>query len=108
MSVDLKELSKLLKSCKANGVTELKIGRIEIKFAQADATQIPVEQRIEIPVPPTGEQLIEAQETAAVQQNLRDAQDELAQMAIDDPATYEQLVIENELEPSGRQKTSLN
>ena len=106
MSVNLKELSKLLKSCKANGVVELKIGDVEIKFVTADASQIQ-EQRIEIPVP-TQLQLDEAQEIAAVQKNFRDAQDELAHMAVDNPAQFEQLLIEQELESGGREKDSFN
>lgn len=99
MIKEAKDLAIVLRACKATGVTELKIGDIEIKFGVSETRQT-LERKGETYIVPSAEQLREAEELVNVQENVDSADDQLAFMHIDDPAQFEQLLIEKELEGS--------
>lgn len=99
MIKEAKDLAIVLRACKASGVTELKIGDIEIKFGLVESRQISNRPGDTVPVPSV-EQLREAEELVNIQENVDSADDQLAFMHIDDPAQFEQLLIEKELEGS--------
>jgi hypothetical protein len=73
----------------------LKIGEIEIKFSAGEAAK--TESTSEIASTPTVEQN-QAVELGVIQDNVERADDELATMHISDPAQFERLLIERELE----------
>lgn len=100
MSIDLKDLPKVIRACKANGVTELKIGDVEIKFAAVGSAEpeIPVLEAQRIPTP---EELKAAESAALLQRNVEQNEEELAHMHIEDPSGFEQRLIEREFENSG-------
>lgn len=101
MIKEAKDLAVILKACKASGVTELKIGDIEIKFGLVESLQTSNRPGETVQVPSV-EQLREAEELVNVQANIESADDQLAFMHIDDPSQFEQLLIEKELESSDR------
>jgi hypothetical protein len=106
-AVDFEKLAKLLKACKASGVSDLKIGSIEIKFRLSDIKHKP-KQVIEMDVPiPTAEMLKEVQESANIQANLESADDQMDFMQIEDPSLYERLIVERELEADGRRQAEI-
>ena len=106
MSFDAKDLIRILKACREAQVTELKIGDIEVKFGPGEAAQT-TPKGFEYPQV-TELELNEATKQVNVSENLTEAEDRLDLMQIEDPALYERLIIERELEDRGRDETALN
>lgn len=44
---DLKELQKLFKLCRAQGVTDIKVGNLDIKFGELSTTQAQMDEQAE-------------------------------------------------------------
>lgn len=101
MNISAKDLIRVLKACKDAQVSELKIGEVEVKFGPGEAAKQQAVKRIETPAVTEGE-LKESQNLANVGDNLRDAEERMALLQIGDPAQYEQLLLEGELEDSAQ------
>jgi hypothetical protein len=100
MSFDAKDLIRVLKACRQVGVTELKIGNVEVKFAPGEAVETS-KRASEIAVVSETE-LKEAAENVNLDNNVVEAEERLDLLQIDDPSLYERLVIERELEDRGK------
>lgn len=96
MSYDAKDLIRVLTACRKTGVTELKIGDIQVKFGAGEADRIEKE-KTEVFTLTDGE-FQEAEKEVNINENVVEAEDRLELLQIDDPALYERLVIERELE----------
>jgi len=101
VSFSAKELIRVLKACRENGVAELKVGEIVVKFGHETPDQITATTGHENPVG-FDDELKKAAERANVDENLSEAEGSLELMQISDPATYERLIIERELEEIGK------
>lgn len=95
MVIEGKDLIKLIKACKASGVSNLKIGDLELQFVAGEAEQTPIKTRETVKVP-SAEELKDIEADSQEQMNLEDAEDELAFMAVDDPAQFEELLVQRE------------
>ena len=95
--VDLKELNRLLKACRANGVTEFTLGTMIIKFGveYIPSDTVPYNKPSKLSAledrPP--EQIIMTAEEEAVLEEIRKSQ-----MMLDDPEAFEQMIIDSHLE----------
>jgi hypothetical protein len=99
VSIEAKDLVKIIKACVRANVTELKIDDVSIKFGPSEVAK-PPEQKSEILVP--SQQELEAEsEKALVLDNVESAEERLANLQIENPALFEQLLLERELENSG-------
>ena len=99
MSFDANELIRVLKACRQVGVSELKIGDVEVKFGPGETAQA---QKVEVESQTlTDTELEQAVNKANLSANIADAESRLNLMQIDNPALYEQLVLEQELEDNG-------
>lgn len=94
-TISAKDLTKLIKTCKLNAVSELEFGEVKIKFQTGDAVKLPVSG--DTVRPPSSQELEQAQEDAQIEMNLSDADDELAFMQVENPVLFEQLLVENDL-----------
>lgn len=94
MSIEAKDLSKIIRACKASGVTKLKIGDVEIEFRNDE----PVKLTGDAVLVPTADELTEAEKRALLERDIADREDNLAHMAVEDPAKLEELIIQRELE----------
>lgn len=101
MSIEGKDLPRIIRACKASGVTKLKVGEIEIEFGVSQP--IPVQPTSETVLVPTAEQLKATEENSNIQENVEFVEDQLAHMAVESPELLEQLLIEKELESANRQ-----
>lgn len=100
MAVEVSDLIKLIKACRASGVSNMKYGDLELKFGPGDADKISIEPS-EIVKIPSAEELKVASEHAAEQENADDASEDLALMAIENPELFEELLVERELIDGG-------
>lgn len=89
------ELVRILRACRSARVSELKIGSIEVKFESGETLQISGEKSEVKPLP--DKEFKAAVSDNLVRENVESAEDKLSLMQIEDPALYEQLVIEGEL-----------
>lgn len=96
MTIEVRDLAKLIKICKASGVSELKIGDTEIKFGGSEDPQL-YQTRDTVRVP-TAKQLRETEELINIKENVDFVDDQLALMQIENPAQLEELLIQRELE----------
>lgn len=98
--MNLKEIAGLMKLCKKFGISEIEIGDIRI---------VKGAETIPNPLTPLHYQTKgaaktkEVSEIAKIQENIESREAELEATLIEDPARHEQLLIENELEGSGRE-----
>lgn len=97
--MEAKDLAKLIHACRRAGVSELKVGDVSIKFGSGDSA-ILKEQKNEILVPSSDELRLES-EKALITENVENAEEQLSNMQLEDPARFEQLLVERELEQSG-------
>jgi hypothetical protein len=93
--IEVSDLVKLVKACRASGVSNLKYGDLELKFVTGEAEQAPISPS-EVDKIPSAEELKVEQEQSALQENADDADDQLAFMAVEDPIQFEQLLVERE------------
>lgn len=89
------ELVRILRACKSAQVTELKIGGIEVKFEHGETART-IGAKSDIKPLPEKEFKAAASENL-IRENVESAEDKLSLMQIEDPALYEQLLIEGEL-----------
>lgn len=99
MSIEAKDLAKIIKACVRANVSELKIGDIQIKFGSSEVAK-PQEQKSEIQVPSESE-LESESEKANLMENIESSDEQLANIHLENPALFEQLMIEKELEGDG-------
>lgn len=105
--IDFAKLAELIKACKSANVTDLKIGSIEVKFAERNVRIKRINQiESEIPIP-TAEQLETATRDSEIGDQLADAEDQMDLMPIENPVLFEQLLVERELELSGARKEEI-
>lgn len=97
---EVKPLIQLIRALKKSGVRQFKNGDLEIEFGAADTYQT---EKVESDPPtiPSDAEIESARESAAIEDNAREASDELANMVVENPALYEQLLVNQELESSG-------
>lgn len=100
VSFSAKDLIRVLKACRESRVAELKIGDISVKFGNDDTTE-PVNLGT-LPPKLSDDEFHKAALNNNVRENLTAAEDRLALLQIDNPAEYERLVLERELEDSGK------
>lgn len=100
MTISADELVRVIKACHKARVTELKIGEIEVKFGNGETPE-PKTTAVASPVV-TEAELKEAQHEVLVKENLDHAEARLDLMQLEDPAQYERLILERELEDSGK------
>lgn len=100
MSFSADELVRVIRACHKAGVTELKIGEILVKFGNGDT---PERKTAGAAIPTVTEaELKEVQQHLLVEENLEHAEEQLSLMQLEDPAQYERLILERELEDSGK------
>jgi|GEM_PF-4162329 len=95
MFISTDELLELIKACKAARATNLKIGDVEIRFADRERRQTKEKVR-EIPIP-TAKELSSAEDDARIKNNLELVDDDVATMHVEDPSEFERLIVEREL-----------
>lgn len=97
MSFSAEELIKVLKACKSARVTELKVGDIEVKLhgIENPGSGKMTDSSVTIP---TDSELEDAHSEAELHKDASDADEQLAFMQIEEPAEYERLLVERELE----------
>lgn len=94
------ELVKLIKACRASGVSELSLGDLSISFG--DQTKVDLKAPT---VTQTKGTEIKAEEISAEDletQSRQTKEEQLAFMQIENPSAFEQLMIEGELEDAGQ------
>ena len=89
------ELVRILRACRSARVTDLKIGSIEVKFEHGETVQTIGEKSEVKPLP--DKEFKAAVSENLIRENVESAEDQLSLMQIENPALYEQLVIEGEL-----------
>lgn len=94
-TISAKDLTKLIKACKLNNVSEIECGNVKIKFATGEAAKL-VETGETVPTP-TATQLKQIQEQVTLQRNSEEADDEMAFMAMENPSLFEELLVQNDL-----------
>lgn len=104
MTIENLNLIRVIKACKASGVSYLRLGDLELKFVTGDAERpsIPTGETVKIP---SAEKLKEIEETEAIKENADEADDELAHMQVEDPLQFEELLVQRELIDGGRSDT---
>jgi C4-type Zn-finger protein len=106
MSIDIeaKDLIKIIKACKGSGVSQLKLGEMEIRFGPGEAAkpQVPTVESVETP---TDQELEEVKESVELRERLDSADEELAFMQVENPALFEELLVQRELEGRGDEDT---
>lgn len=103
MEFKCKEIQDIIKTCRENGVTRLKIGELSVSF-------LPVESKTQGVATPTVEQLQTQklyENEAFLEQERRVKQDELDNLRLLDPETYEDLVNRGELENVGEKSKGI-
>lgn len=100
-SIDFKGLGDLLKACKSAGVVELKISDtgVEVKFGSDQRTKKTPASEIAIP---SDQEMNLAVKEALDSKTQFDADEELAHMQVDNPALYEELIVQRELQEIGK------
>lgn len=101
MSIEAKDLIKLVKACRTSGVSSLKIGDVEIKFKAGDAAELPRIAPSEVVNPPSADELKEIEKDVSERQELSDMESELDHMLLENPVLYEELLVQRELEGGG-------
>lgn len=96
MGIEVKDLKEIIEICARTGVVELNVGDTSIKFGQGETAK-PQENLSEIIAPAADELRVES-EKALIKENVESAEDRLSRLQIEDPAEYERLLIEEELE----------
>lgn len=99
----VKELIKLVRACRASGVSELNFGDIHLVLHEKTRTHStsPVIQTKEA----DQAKVEEISETDRLKSEVEMREEQLAYMQIENPARYEQLLIERDLE-DGRKPTT--
>lgn len=101
MTIDAKDLVKVIKACKASGVSALKLGDLELKFQTGDAEKTSVPATGDAVETPSAEKLKAIEERSALIENAEDADEELAHMQVENPAQFEELLVQRELISGG-------
>lgn len=96
MSIDAKDLIKVIRACNKIGVRRLKTADVEIEFGPGEAAQLS-EPQGETSVPPTTEELEAAGNAALREEGLNMADEELAHMQVENPAMFEEMLINREV-----------
>ena len=100
LDIKLKELKSLIKVCKVNGVSRVKLGDIEVELTGDAASSIKVGQKTALSTPQTNDA---EEKTAVVQENLERIDEKLNQLHVEDPVEFERLLVQRELERDGDQ-----
>lgn len=98
------EIAAILKSCRENGVAQLKVGNFSASF-------LPPEPKAPEAATLTPEQQAEAErlEREALEENeKRLREDQLANLRLSDPEAYEELVNRGELIDAGKESDRIN
>lgn len=104
MSIEAKDLIDLINACcKHDRTFEVKFKGVSLKIGSGEKEQV-LEQKSEIQVQDVAAIQVES-ERARVQENVEAIEDRLANILIENPALYEQLEIERELELGSEQNT---
>lgn len=93
--ISAKDLTKLIRVCKLNGVSELECDSIKIKFVTGEADKLVITG--ETVLTPNSEELKAIQELSILQRNADEADDEMAFMPLENPVLFEELLMENDL-----------
>lgn len=96
MSIEAKDLAEIIKACKRADVAELKIGDVSIKFKTGEAVKTPESKPENLA--PIAKEIERETEKSLLQENFDSAQEHLANLQLENPALYEELLIERELE----------
>lgn len=96
-SLDAVELIKIIEACKVAGVSYLKHGAMEIKFQSGEAAKHELSL-----TPPTDQELKEVETVVTRDRNFEEIEDELAVLQIENPSLFEELLVERELDLSGK------
>jgi hypothetical protein len=98
VTIDPKDLPKILIACRKARVTRLKAGDLEIVFAEESVKQKAESNEI-THEPVTLDMLEVAKKDSNVRENLEAIEESLDNLHISDPELYEKLLAEKELEP---------
>lgn len=99
VTVDAKSLAKILRTCKECGVAKLKWGDTIIEMRESESvSHQPKVNEITQSITPT--EIEEAANETNLQENLEAIGDIEDTLHIEDPVSFERLLIEKELEPS--------
>lgn len=96
------EIREILNSCRESGVTQLKIGDLEVSF-------LPLEKKNPQVATPEEQKKAKEFENDAFKENERRVKmEQLSQLRISDPETYEELISEGELENAGEESKGID
>lgn len=97
---DLKLALKVIKAAKKLGVTKLKIGTLEFEIASQNSDEH--EPRVSRPTSKaSAKKIAETNARSKDQAEFNDANEELSVMHVEDPAKFEQALIENDFADGG-------
>ena len=98
MTIDFKDLPKVLRACRDARVFRLKAGNLEIEFtSDAVINQVKVNEQTIAPISLTS--LEDAKKETDLRANLSAIDDNLDNLHISDPELFEQLQLDKELGP---------
>lgn len=98
MSLGADDIKKIVKACKQAGVTELKVGDLVVKFGRhPDTVSIESTRVVELPLIPDAKELEETQKLSELQTEADEGDEMVANLLLEDPERYEQLLVEREL-----------
>ena len=92
--LDVKDIAKLIRLCKANGVSSLKYEGLELSMAQTDNLAI-------APLPQargSATKALRIAEDVSRQMKFEDSEELISTLMLQDPAAYEQMLAAGELE----------
>lgn len=94
MAVDLKTIKNIIKECKKQGVSRLKVGEIEIDFAEK-SDKVPVLREKKVKDNPEKREEIERETLEKEELSTKDSYVE--NLLLEDPTEYERLMMQGEL-----------
>lgn len=90
----IKDIAKLIRLCRANGVSSLKFGVLELSIGTTDHLSITPSPQVR----GSAKKAIEVSEIAATQMQFDEAQEMASTLHLEDPLSFEQLLAANGLE----------
>lgn len=93
--ISVKDLTKILKSCKELGVSELKFGNLSVVFGEKTMPQPLTSSVRQTKAAEIQTQVVEKEALQQLSKELDE--EELSVMSIENPEMFEQLLIEKEL-----------
>lgn len=98
MALDVEGICRILKACHDSGVSEFSFEKLKVKFGPSQVTEEMV-----TPVAPHVAREFEAEAIAQAEMKIKE--DQLANLPLEDPLRYEELIAEGDLSDARGKET---